>query len=338
MPTGSAGSGRSSSSIAPRPPSRRRPAGGTAIRASSSASWASPAPTARRRPRSWPRRPSRRPGSPTGLVGTIETRVGGGREPTEHVTTPGAIELQRLLRAMVVAGATGSPSIETTSHGLAAERVAGIAYDAAIFTNLSHEHLEFHGSFEAYRAAKLRLFERLEPASRRKPGRRPPVGIVNRDDPEAGRFAAATLSGRRPARHLRSRPGGRRAGDRASTRTPGGSAWTSRAPGWSGRLALRLAGRFNVHNALAVVALGVGLGARPGGRSGTASRAWPGCPAGWSGSTADSRSGSIVDFAHSPAALESRPRPARPGRRGRAVAGSSPSSGRRGSGTPRSAR
>ena len=51
--------------------------------------------------------------------------------------------------------------LETTSHGLATDRVRAVAYDAAILTNLSHEHLEFHGSWEAYRDAKLSLFERL---------------------------------------------------------------------------------------------------------------------------------------------------------------------------------
>ena len=70
--------------------------------------------------------------------------------------------LQRSLRAMVDAG-NGAAVVETTSHGLAADRVAGIAYDAAVLTNLTHEHLDFHGSWEAYRDAKLSLFERLAP-------------------------------------------------------------------------------------------------------------------------------------------------------------------------------
>ena len=100
-------------------------------------------------------------GHRAGLVGTVELRIGGEAEPTpEHQTTPEAPELQRLLRAMADGG-DAAAVIETTSHGLALERVAGIAYDVAVLTNLSHEHLELHGSFEAYRAAKLSLFERL---------------------------------------------------------------------------------------------------------------------------------------------------------------------------------
>ena len=78
----------------------------------------------------------------------------------DHATTPDAPILQRALRAMRTAGDTAAV-IETTSHGLALERVGSIAYDVAILTNLTHEHLEFHGTWEAYRDAKLSLFERL---------------------------------------------------------------------------------------------------------------------------------------------------------------------------------
>ena len=131
-------------------------------------------------------------GVPTGLVGTIETRVGPSCERTpDHVTTPGALRLQALLRAMA-AGGDRAAVLETTSHGLAAERVGSVAYDAAIFTNLSHEHLEFHGTYEAYRAAKLSLFERLAGPHPAKPEERPRVGIVNADDPAGDAFAAAT--------------------------------------------------------------------------------------------------------------------------------------------------
>lgn len=97
----------------------------------------------------------------TGLVSTAEQKIGAVRAGTpSHVTTPEAPELQRALRAMVLAG-DGAAVVETTSHGLALERVGEIPYDVAIFTNLSHEHLELHGTFEAYRAAKRSLFERL---------------------------------------------------------------------------------------------------------------------------------------------------------------------------------
>ena len=89
------------------------------------------------------------------MTGTAETRIGGVQAANEaHATTPEAPELQRALRAMVVAG-DAAAVIETTSHGLALDRVDAIAYDVAILTNLTHEHLELHGTWEAYRDAKL---------------------------------------------------------------------------------------------------------------------------------------------------------------------------------------
>ena len=104
-------------------------------------------------------------GIPAGLIGTVATQVGGLHEMNlDHSTTPESPLLQRSLRAMVDAGDRAA-ILETTSHGLAMERVAAIDYDVAILTNLTHEHLELHGSFEAYRAAKLSLFERLEVTS-----------------------------------------------------------------------------------------------------------------------------------------------------------------------------
>ena len=196
-------------------------------------------------------------GLPSGLVGTVETRVGPIHVRTPgHVTTPGAIALQRLLRAMV-AGGDRAAIIETTSHGLAADRVSGVAYDAAIFTNLTHEHLEFHGTFEAYRAAKVSLFERLGRPSPGKTAERPRLGVVNADDPAAGRFADATRAagarlltyGLAPDADVR--PGSIE--ERAGRLVIGVV-----APGWTGEVAIRLAGRFNVHNALAAVALGIG--------------------------------------------------------------------------------
>jgi hypothetical protein len=99
-------------------------------------------------------------GISTGLITTAAAKVGSLRSANpEHVTTPEAPQLQRMLRAMV--RREQAAVVETTSHGLALHRVAEIAYDIAIFTNLTHEHLELHGTFEAYREAKLSLFRGL---------------------------------------------------------------------------------------------------------------------------------------------------------------------------------
>ncbi len=241
-------------------------------------------------------------GLPTGLVGTVETRVGTIRARTPgHVTTPGAIGLQRLLRAMVAAGDRAAV-VETTSHGLAADRVGAIVYDAAIFTNLSHEHLEFHGTFEAYRAAKLSLFERLAGPDPGKPEARPRLGIVNADDPASTAFAAAT---RAAGVRLLTYGSGADADVRAESveERRDGLSMTVTADGWTGPVALRLSGRFNVHNALAAFALGVGWGLDLDAvRAGLESV--PGVPGRMERVDLGQPFGVVVDFAHSPAALE----------------------------------
>jgi UDP-N-acetylmuramoyl-L-alanyl-D-glutamate--2,6-diaminopimelate ligase len=240
-------------------------------------------------------------GRPTGLTGTIETKIDGVREShAEHATTPEAPELQADLRAMVDNGDTGVV-IETTSHGLALHRVTGISYDIAVFTNLSHEHLELHGTFERYRAAKLSLFEKLARRGRTKPGA-PRAGVVNRDDPNADVFEAVV----------------REAGARLITygTDPSADVRAERveedarhlrvhlvAPSWRGVISLRLAGRFNAHNALAAWAVGEAFDLEP-----DAIRAGLESVSGVAGRMervdAGQSFGVIVDFAHSPAALE----------------------------------
>jgi UDP-N-acetylmuramoyl-L-alanyl-D-glutamate--2,6-diaminopimelate ligase len=239
----------------------------------------------------------------TGLISTAISRVGGTSEPNQaHTTTPEAPALQAALRAMAVAGDRAAV-VETTSHGLALHRVDEIAYDVAILTNLTHEHLELHGTWEAYRDAKLSLFERL---GAHRPTKNhalawPRTGIVNLDDPSAGAFIGVTQEagaqvvtyGTDPAADVRAS----RVEEDAS-----GLRVAYAAPSGTGTFELRLAGRFNVHNALAIVAFGeaVGLDAetvrrglasvdRVPGRMERIERGQP--------------FGVIVDYAHSPASL-----------------------------------
>jgi UDP-N-acetylmuramoyl-L-alanyl-D-glutamate--2,6-diaminopimelate ligase len=237
----------------------------------------------------------------TGMTGTAETRIGGIQEANaEHATTPEAPELQVALRAMVDGGDRAAV-IETTSHGLALARVDGIAYDAAIVTNLTHEHLELHGTWEAYRDAKLRLFEKLAP-HRAKPLGWPAVGIVNADDPSAGAFiGVAQEAGARIFTY-----GTDATADVKATRVEEDQQRLRiayDAPSGSGTVDLRLVGRFNVHNALAVVALGEGIGLDPAAvRDGLA--AVPVVPGRMERIEAGQPFGVIVDFAHSPASLQ----------------------------------
>ncbi|HET7031087.1 MAG TPA: UDP-N-acetylmuramoyl-L-alanyl-D-glutamate--2,6-diaminopimelate ligase [Candidatus Limnocylindrales bacterium] len=246
-------------------------------------------------------------GLSSGLVGTVATRIGEVQVANpEHTTTPGAAVLQNTLRAMVEAG-NRVAVVETTSHGLAADRVRGIAYDVAIFTNLTHEHIEFHGSWEAYRDAKLSLFERLAAGAvnpvKDLAGRRWPKGaIVNADDPNAGAFigvaqeagARVVTYGTDPTADVRAI---RVEEDADGLRIGVGGLAGERT------IALRLAGRFNVHNALAVVALGAMLEldgeAIAAGLAGV-----PGVPGRMERLDRGQPFGVVIDYAHSPASLE----------------------------------
>jgi UDP-N-acetylmuramoyl-L-alanyl-D-glutamate--2,6-diaminopimelate ligase len=182
--------------------------------------------------------------------------------------------------------------------------VRGIAYDAAILTNLTHEHLEFHGTWEAYRDAKLSLFERLAASDRnpRKAPAWPKSAVVNIDDPAAGLFVGvAQEAGAQivtygtdetaDVRAIHSEEDARRL--RVAYEAPSGAA----------SLELRLAGRFNVHNALAVVALGEALGLDPAAvRAGLESV--EGVPGRMERVDAGQPFAVVIDYAHSPASLE----------------------------------
>ena len=140
-----------------------------------------------------------------GLMGTVAYRIGD-RTVEAARTTPEAPEVQGFLREMVDE-ACGACVMEVSSHALALRRVDGLQFAAGIFTNLTRDHLDFHGNMESYFAAKRRLFEMLPPTA---------PAVVNLDDP-ARRGARR---GRGHARHLRHRQAGRRlAGARCRSRS-----------------------------------------------------------------------------------------------------------------------
>ncbi len=238
-------------------------------------------------------------GFATGLIGTIGIRIGGrlirNEEPN---TTPGALHLQRILREMVDAGEQ-AVVIETSSHGLAADRVASVEYDGAIFTNLSHEHLDFHGTFDAYRWAKLSLFERLPQHAKRG---RPGVAAINADDPHASAFIDAT----RGARALPVTYGAKRESDvhlgnltvdngRSKLRVDVGAVRRT--------LRLQLPGRFNAHNAMAVLALAHGWGLDLDAVS-TGLEALPGVPGRMERVDVGQPFLVVIDYAHTSASLD----------------------------------
>lgn len=120
-------------------------------------------------------------GIKAGLVSTVNAIIGDEVIDTGfHVTTPEATEVQKLLAKMVDAGLT-HVVLETTSHGLAQHRVTGSDFDIAVVTNITHEHLDYHGSYQGYRDAKARLFTFLND-THEKPMGNPRLAVLNADD------------------------------------------------------------------------------------------------------------------------------------------------------------
>ena len=110
-------------------------------------------------------------GYKVGLISTIEIRIGDRREDASH-TTPDNITLNQLLKGMVDEGCD-YVFMEVSSHALEQQRVAGLYYAGAVFTNLTHDHLDYHGTFQAYLQAKKKLFDALEKSA---------FALVNIDD------------------------------------------------------------------------------------------------------------------------------------------------------------
>lgn len=242
-------------------------------------------------------------GRRAGLISTVSAVIGDESLDTGfHVTTPDALETQALLARMAAAGLTHAV-LEVTSHGLAQHRVTGCAFDVAVVTNITHEHLDFHKTYENYRAAKGRLFTSLL-TSPAKPGVAGKTAVLNADD-----AACAYLAGLvEPA------PGVRRLAYGATPTAdfwadavrpaPSGTAFTVRGPdGLAQPVQTALVGAFNVANTLAAVAAAVGgLGVAPeAAAQGVA--ALPGVPGRMERLDLGQPFTAMVDFAHTPNAL-----------------------------------
>lgn len=120
-------------------------------------------------------------GLKAGMISTVNAVIGDQVLDTGfHVTTPEAPDVQRYLAQMREAGLTHAV-LEATSHGLAQDRVTACEFDIAVVTNITHEHLDYHGSYEAYRAAKARLFQFLETTLPKAQGN-PRLAVLNRED------------------------------------------------------------------------------------------------------------------------------------------------------------
>lgn len=192
-------------------------------------------------------------GQPTGLLGTAGHRLADGSVLEATHTTPDAPNLQRLLARQVRSGARNTV-LEVSSHALAQERHAGTEFQVAVFTNLSRDHLDFHGSLSEYADAKARLFEALGPGA---------TAVLNAGDPASERMAQAARSvGARVVTYgIGSRV------DLSASRLeacPRATTFYISGMGIEDTQArLPLLGRFNVENALAAVAVVLLSGASP---------------------------------------------------------------------------
>jgi len=188
-------------------------------------------------------------GYKTGLMTTVAYGVGNDIKPQiHHMTTVGVPELMKRLKEMKRDGAEWLV-LETTSHALAQNRVWGVPYSVAVFTNLTHEHLDYHKTFERYRDAKVKLFTL---AGKNRRGLR--TGVVNAEDPSATYFAAAVPF---PIMY------GQGVGQLQATdivQTPEGSTFTATFGERQLSIKVNLPGSFNISNALAAIGAGIAVG------------------------------------------------------------------------------
>ena len=177
----------------------------------------------------------------TGLLGTVSVDTGapGGERPAQ-LTTPGAVELRSLFAEMRGHGCAAA-AIEASSHALDQGRTAGLAFAVAVFTNLTQDHLDYHGSMEAYAAAKARLFAQLDAGG---------LAVVNGDDPAAAAMAAGLPAERVVRTSLRPDAAGSDATAEPLTLTATSARARFRGPFGSFEATLGTGGLHNLSNAL----------------------------------------------------------------------------------------
>jgi UDP-N-acetylmuramoyl-L-alanyl-D-glutamate--2,6-diaminopimelate ligase len=250
-------------------------------------------------------------GRRVGVIGTVEVRYAGERQRAIN-TTPESLDLQRTLRDMRTRG-VDTAVMEVSSHGLELGRVAGCRFRIAAFTNLTQDHLDFHGDMRGYLGSKLRLFrEHLDPQG---------AAVVNLDDPAAGDFVAAARE--RGARCIgvarRDRAGAQVVLEGADVRLDGTRA-RLRLPGGAVDLELPLVGDFNLENLLVASGIAVAAGV-PADALARGVAACPQVPGRVERVTADAAAPTVlVDYAHTPDAVDKLLATLRPLARGRLIA------------------
>ncbi|HEU0053594.1 MAG TPA: UDP-N-acetylmuramoyl-L-alanyl-D-glutamate--2,6-diaminopimelate ligase, partial [Longimicrobium sp.] len=232
---------------------------------------------------------------PAGSIGTLGAVDQSGRvvPGTEGLTTPGPVEAARWIRRFADAG-THAVAMEVSSHALHQDRMAAARFDAALFTNLTRDHLDYHRTMDAYREAKLRLLELLKPSG---------AAVLNADDPAwNGVGAPAGSSGRRIVRFGTANPADVSARDVRVG--PGGMEWTLAVPDGTASVRLPLFGTYNVANALGAAAVLWSLG-WPAEEIAAGLATLPQVPGRLERVSGPPYSATVlVDYAHTPDALE----------------------------------
>jgi UDP-N-acetylmuramoyl-L-alanyl-D-glutamate--2,6-diaminopimelate ligase len=237
-------------------------------------------------------------GRTPGVIGTTGARIAGAPVPIER-TTPEAPDLHRLLARMRDEG-VAAVAIEVSSHALAHRRVDGLTFDAAVFTNLSQDHLDFHGTMEAYFEAKARLFDPEHAA----------VGVVNVDDRWGSRIAESSTI------PVVTYGVGRSADLRAVDVEVGPEGSSFRVDDVQVRTALR--GAFNVENCLAALCAARVIGVDVG-TAAAALGSLEGVPGRMEPIDAGQGFAVVVDYAHTPDSIRSVLRGARSLAAGRVI-------------------
>jgi UDP-N-acetylmuramoyl-L-alanyl-D-glutamate--2,6-diaminopimelate ligase len=235
-----------------------------------------------------------------GMISTVNAVIGDEVLDTGfHVTTPDAHDVQRYLAKMVEAGLT-HVVLETTSHGWAQYRVDACEFDIGIVTNITHEHMDEHGSYEKYRAAKARLFSSLEMTSE-KPQGNPRLAVINRDDDKSFDFLSDFIKVKKLNYGLSEKADVRAV---EVTYNPSGLHFTAMSRDFSVPVSSKLVGMYNVSNCLAALTATVyGLRIKPNiAAQGIASLV--GIPGRMERIAMGQNFTAIVDFAHTPNALK----------------------------------
>ncbi|MDX9954358.1 MAG: UDP-N-acetylmuramoyl-L-alanyl-D-glutamate--2,6-diaminopimelate ligase [Anaerolineae bacterium] len=237
-------------------------------------------------------------GHNAGMISTVNAQIGARTLDTGlHTTTPPADEIQEYLAEMV-AGDSSHAVVEATSHGLAQHRLAGCDFDVAVVTNITHEHLDYHGTWEAYREAKAGLFRGLY-SSYRKPDA-PKISVLNADDHGSYDYLRHIPADWQVVYGLDVEEADVTAVD--ICHTPAGLQFMVLSPWGQVEINSNLVGAFNISNILAAVTTGLALEVAPE-RVAAGIAAFKGVPGRMERIDAGQDFTAIVDFAHTPNAL-----------------------------------